>query len=132
MRNALIAGHSDFEIDARRPFYPQIHRTNLTFDIPAAYPHNTVAALVGRSLAYERNSGRARVTAQGKSCRCKDLSLQCREEILPHQYIFQANMGSPRDAVCRGQGCRRDNPPLPPLTAARPRGEAAMLPPSAV
>jgi hypothetical protein len=29
MRNALIARHSDFEIDPRRPFYPQFHRINL-------------------------------------------------------------------------------------------------------
>src|SRR5258707_10133332 len=29
MRNALIARHSDFEIDSRRPFYPQFHRMNL-------------------------------------------------------------------------------------------------------
>src|SRR3954452_12656877 len=132
MRNALVAGNSDFEIDARRPFYPQIHRINLTFDIPAGHPHKGRAASIRRSLARMSGTPRVRVTAQGKSCRCKDLSLQCQEEILPHQYIFQANMGSPPDAVCRGQGCRRDNPPLPLLTAARPRGEAAMLPPSAV
>ena len=29
MRNALIARHSDFEIDSRRPFYPQFHKMNL-------------------------------------------------------------------------------------------------------
>src|SRR5258708_4381297 len=29
MRNALIARHSDFEIDSSRPFYPQFHRMNL-------------------------------------------------------------------------------------------------------
>jgi len=29
MRNALIARHSDFEIDSRCPFYPQFHRINL-------------------------------------------------------------------------------------------------------
>jgi hypothetical protein len=40
VRNALITRHSDFEIDSRRPFYPQIHRMNLNVpDVRAGCSH---------------------------------------------------------------------------------------------
>src|SRR5678816_2240975 len=79
---------------------------------------------------HERHSGTARVTAQEKSCRCTDPSLQCQEGILPHRYICRVNTGFPPNAVCPGQGFRKDNPPLPPLSAARPRAEVKMRPPA--
>src|SRR3982750_3591249 len=99
MRNALIARHSDFEIDPRRAFYPQFHRMNL--NVLIFRPDGSIksrAALTGHSRSASAELRDRSVTAQERSCRCKDLSLQCREGILPHRYIFRANTDSPPDA----------------------------------
>ena len=58
--------------------------------------------------------------AQGKSCPCKDLSLQCRAGIPPHRCIYQVNKDFPPSPFSRGQGSRTDNLPSPPLSAAAP------------
>src|SRR5690349_5948286 len=78
------------------------------------------------------HSGTARVTGRERSCRCKDPSLQCREEILPHRYICRANMDSPPDAVSRAQGFRTDNLLLPPSSEERQLAEVKMRPPAEV
>src|ERR1700757_2799972 len=75
------------------------------------------------TITASANSGTARVTEQGKSCRCKDPLLLCRAEILLHRYICRANTGSQPDAVCREQGFRTDNLPWPPSLGAQPRAE---------
>src|ERR1700757_2047366 len=73
---------------------------------------------------------RACLTAQGKSCRCKDPSLPSREGSLPHRCICQANKGSRPDAVCREQGFHTDSLLLPPLSAAQLWVEVKMRPPA--
>src|SRR6266404_1078861 len=73
-----------------------------------------------------------RTTAQGKSCPCKDPSLQSREGILPHRYIFQVNKDFPPGPFCQEQGFHTGSLPLPPLSAAQPRAEVKMRPPTAV
>jgi len=72
-----------------------------------------------------RRNGSAAVTAQERSCRYKDPSLQFPEGILPHQCICQENKGSPRDGVCQGQEFHKDNLPSRPLLAQP--WEGAML-----
>src|SRR5437773_6693876 len=77
--------------------------------------------------------GSAAVTAQERSCRYKDPSLQFPEGILPHQCICQENKGSPPDGVCQAQEFHTDNLPsqplsVQPLSAAQPWEEATPLP----
>jgi hypothetical protein len=55
--------------------------------------------------------GSTAVTAQERSYRYKDPSLQFPEGILPHQYICQENKGSPPDGVCQAQEFHTDNLP---------------------
>lgn len=131
MRNALITWDSDFEIDSRCPLYSQLHRMNLIFlmFMPDVRIERMCCPNPVFTITASASSGTARVTARGKSCRCKDLSLRCREEILPHRYICRANTGFPLDAVCREQGSRTDNLPLLPLSGAQPRAAAKMRPP---
>src|SRR6266404_2211709 len=63
------------------------------------------------------------VTAQERSCRCKDPSPRFPEEILRHRYIFQGNKDSPPGAVCQGPELHTDNLPSR-LWSARLSGEA--------
>src|SRR6266705_1074621 len=83
-----------------------------------------------------RSNGRYRgstaVTAQARSCRYRDPSLQCPEGILLHRCICQENKGSPPDGVCQAREFHTDNLPLrplsvQPLSAAQPREEATPL-----
>src|SRR5438094_9101884 len=66
------------------------------------------------------------VTAQGRSCRYKDPSLQFPEGILPHRCICQGNKGSPPSAACQGQEFRTDNLLSRPLSA-QPQEEVMRL-----
>src|SRR5438094_7745976 len=63
------------------------------------------------------------VTAQERSCRCKDPSPRFPEEILRHRYIFQGNKDSPPGAVCQGPELHTDNLPSR-LWSAQLSGEA--------
>src|SRR5206468_11873496 len=60
--------------------------------------------------------GTTAVTAQEKSCRYKDPSLQFQEEILPRRCICQENKGSPPDGVCQAPEFHTDNLPSRPLS----------------
>ena len=49
------------------------------------------------------------VTAQERSCRCKDLSPRFLEGSLRHRYIFQENKDFPPSAVCQELELHTDN-----------------------
>ena len=65
------------------------------------------------------------VTAPGRFCRYRDLSLLFLEEILRHRRTCPANKDSPRGAVCQELEFRRDNLPLL-LLSAQPWAEAML------
>src|SRR5262249_14143187 len=134
LRSAILARHCDFEIDSRCPLYPQLHTMNL--NVLMLTPDLRIKRVCYANLGIQYRASRgipgsARVTAQGKSCQCRDPSLRSQEGILPRRYICQANMGSPPGAVCREQGFRTDNLPLPPLSVAQLRAEGNLLPAAA-
>src|SRR5206468_11345938 len=95
----------------------------------AALIRHPVCRIQHRSNGKYRGS--TAVTAQEKSCRYKDPSLQFQEEILPRRCICQENKGSPPDGVCQAPEFHTDNLPSRPLSVqpllAQRREEAMRL-----